>query len=91
MAEVGIRTLESEASSVVAIAVAGEPVTITERGRPVARIVPYAASRVEAMIAAGQARPALRRLSELPVPEPRRPGQPVLSEQLEAMRSAERY
>ena len=38
-----------------------------------------------------RARSARRRLSELPVPEPRRPGEPVLSEELAEMRKAERY
>ena len=91
MAEVGIQTLERDAASVVAMAAAGEPVTITEDGRPVARMVPYAAGRLEAMIAAGLARPALRKFSELPPPEPRQPDEGVLSEELERMRSDERY
>ena len=91
MAEVAIRTLESDASSVVAMAAAGEPVTITDRGRPVARMVPYVTSRIEAMITDGRARSALSKLSKLPVPEPRRPGEPVLSEKLAEMRRAERY
>ena len=91
MAEVAIPTLESDATSVVAMAAAGVSVTITDRGRPVARMVPYVTSRIEAMIADGRARTALRRLSELPAPEPRQPGEPVLSEQLAEMRRAERY
>lgn len=83
--------MERDALSVVAMAAAGEPVTITDRGRPVVRIVPHAPSRIEAMVAEGWARPALRRLSELPVPEPRQPGEPVLSVGLQEMRSIERY
>ncbi len=91
MVEMGIRALEADPSSVVAMAAAGEPVTVTDRGRPVVRMVAHALSRMEAMLAEGRARPALRRLSELPVLEPRQPGEPVLSEELDKMRSVERY
>jgi prevent-host-death family protein len=91
MSEVGIRALKQNASAVVAKAASGELVTITDRGRPVAQMVPVASSRVEALIAAERARPALRRLSDLPSPAQRRSGQPRLSEELEDMRQAERY
>ncbi|MGV9671830.1 type II toxin-antitoxin system Phd/YefM family antitoxin [Gordonia sp. NPDC003504] len=37
MSEVGIRALKQNASAVVAEAAAGETVTITDRGRPVAQ------------------------------------------------------
>lgn len=91
MSEVGIRALKQNASAVVAEAAAGELVTITDRGRPVAQLVPAAASRVEALVAAERARPALRRLSDLPAPKRRRRGRPTLTEELDAMRRAERY
>lgn len=91
MSEVGIRALKQNASAVVAEAAAGEMVTITDRGRPVAQMVPVAASRVDALIAAERARPALRRLSELPAPQRRRRGRHTMSEELEEMRQAERY
>jgi len=39
-ATVGIRELKQNASAVVARAAAGETLTITDRGRPVARILP---------------------------------------------------
>jgi prevent-host-death family protein len=91
MSEVGIRALKQNASAVVAEAAAGEMVTITDRGRPVAQMVPVASSRAEALIAAGRARPALRRMSEVPAPSRRRRGHPTLSEELEEMRRAERY
>src|ERR1039458_4072524 len=38
--EVGIRELKAQASAVVRRAAAGEVITITDRGRPVARLVP---------------------------------------------------
>jgi len=83
--------LKQNASAVVAEAVGGELVTITDRGRPVAQLVPVAVSHIEALIAAERARPALRRLSDLPAPSRRRQGRPSLSEELDGMRQSERY
>ncbi len=91
MAKVGIRALKQNASAVVAEAAAGELVTITSRGRPVAQMTPLTATRVDALIAAGRARPARHPLSELPAPARRRRGRPSLSEVLAEMRQAERY
>ncbi|MEM9656225.1 MAG: type II toxin-antitoxin system prevent-host-death family antitoxin [Actinomycetota bacterium] len=69
MTEVGIRALKQNASAVVAEAVAGETVTITDRGRPVAQLTAIPASRLEALVEAGRARPARRVLADLPAPE----------------------
>lgn len=91
MSEVGIRALKQNASKVVAEAAGGELVTITDRGRPVAQMTPVPESRVEALIAAERARPALRSFRDLPAPARRRRDQPALSEELERMREAERY
>ena len=91
MAEVGIRALKQNASAVVKRVAAGEPATITDRGRPVARMVPLETSRIEALIASGLARPALRSLTELPPPVRPRRGGPGPSEVLEEMREAQRY
>ncbi|MGH8926580.1 MAG: type II toxin-antitoxin system prevent-host-death family antitoxin [Acidimicrobiia bacterium] len=90
MSKVGIRALKQNASAVVADAAAGEVVTITDRGRPVAQLVPVAVSRIEALIAAERARPALRRLADLPAPVRRGRSRRPLSKELEEMRSAER-
>jgi prevent-host-death family protein len=87
MAEVGIRALKQNASAVVAQAAAGERVTITDRGRPVAQLTPIPASRLEQLVEAGRARPARRVLADLPAPEPG----PDLSGELAAQRDAERY
>lgn len=87
MREVGIRALKQNASAVVADAASGETVTITDRGRPVAQMTAVPTSRLRGLIEAGQARPARRRIEELPPPQPG----PVLSVELEAMRDDERY
>lgn len=87
MSEVGIRALKQNASAVVAEAVAGETVTITDRGRPVAQMTAIPKSRLRALIDAGRARPASRAVTDLPVPAPG----PDLSGALTEMRAGERY
>jgi prevent-host-death family protein len=87
MADVGIRALKQNASAVVAQAAAGEVLTITDRGRPVAQLGPMRKSRLQNMLESGQARPPRRKLSELGPPELG----PSLSAELEALRDAERY
>jgi prevent-host-death family protein len=86
MAEVGIRSLKQNASAVVAEAAAGETVTITDRGRPVAQLTPIPSSPLQALIAAGRARPAKRNIAELKPPT----AGPDLSGELTRMRDAER-
>jgi len=87
MGEVGIRALKQNASAVVAQAAAGETITITDRGRPVALITPIPETRLEAKIKRGEARPGRARLEDLPAPETG----PSLSDALAAMRDDERY
>jgi prevent-host-death family protein len=87
MTEVGIRALKQNASAVVAQAAAGEHVTITDRGRPVAQLTPIPASRLEQLVEAGRARAAKHDVAGLPSPEPG----PDLSGALAAQRDAERY
>ena len=91
MVEIGIRALKQNASAVVRRVVAGESITVTDRGRPVARLVPLTRSRVEDLIESGRARPASSSLSELPPPVRVRPGRPRASEVLEKMREDERH
>jgi prevent-host-death family protein len=83
MSQVGIRALKQNASAVVAEAVAGESVTITDRGRPVALLTPIPASALAQLLSAGRARPPRRRLSDLPAPD----AGPALSQALAAMRN----
>lgn len=87
MTDVGIRELKQNASAVVAQVAAGETLTVTVRGTPVARLVPLATSPLQRMIDAGLARPARCSLSTLPAPKPG----PPLSVVLEQMREDERY
>lgn len=87
MAEVGIRALKQNASAVVAKAAAGETVTITDRGHPVAQMTPIPTSRLHELIETGRARPARRKIEDLPSPEPG----PSLTAELLAMRDEERY
>lgn len=91
MGQVGVRALKQNASAVVAEAAAGKEITITDRGRPVAQLVPVASGRLDALVAAGRARPARRALSTLPPPARRKPGRSSLSASLAEMRDAERY
>ena len=86
MADIGIRALKQNASAVVADAAGGATITITDRGRPVAQLTPLPATRLQAMLDSGRARPARRRIDQLAAP---RPGA-ALSVELAAMRDAER-
>lgn len=86
MADVGIRALKQNASAVVAAAAAGEIVTITDRGRPVARMTTIPTSRLVQLVDAGAARPPRRSITDIPAPE----AGPDVSAELAAMRDAER-
>jgi prevent-host-death family protein len=91
MRTVGVRALKQNASAVVAEAAAGEPITITDRGRPVAMLVPIPVDPLDALRSAGRARPARRRLSEIgPAPAQIAEAGP-LSRALDEMRRDERY
>ncbi len=87
MSEVGIRVLKQNASAVVAKAAAGEVVTITSRGRPVALMTPIPKSRLQELIDAGLVTAATRDIADLPDPI----DGPSLSEVLAEMREEERY
>ena len=91
MKTVGVRALKQNASAVVAEAAAGEVVTITDRGRPVAQLVPLAHDRIGGLVVAGRARPARRRLTDLGAAPRRRPGAKSLSSILQEMRNSDRY
>lgn len=89
MKTVGIRALKQNASAVVAEAAAGETIVITDRGEPVAQMLPYTGDRLAALEAAGLLRRATKSVRDLPPPV--KLDGPSLSETLEEMRAEERY
>ena len=86
MSTVGVRALKQNASAVVAEAVAGEIVTITDRGRSVAQLTAIPSSRLRSLIDTGRARPSRHNLADLPAPD----AGPAVSTALADMRGAER-
>ena len=91
METVGIRELKQNASAVVARVAAGEALTVTRRGQPVARMVPLAKDRIRTLIDSGLARPARRSGADLPLPVSLGEDRPAPSKVLEEMREAERF
>lgn len=90
MRRVGVRELRQNASAVLRRVEAGEVVEVTDRGRPVARIVPmHEASRLEQLLAEGRASGATGDVLDIK-PIPRTAGRPLLSQILAHMRSDER-
>ena len=90
MERIGIRELRQHASRWVRRAAAGESFEVTDRGRPVARLVPPAPLEgIERLRAEGRITPATRDLLEEPPLKPK-PGVPLPSQVLEAMRADER-
>ena len=85
--EVGIRALKQNASAVVARAAAGEVITITNRGKPVARLTPIQDSRLQHLADARLVVPASQNLTEFPDPIVG----PSLSESVTKLRGEERY
>lgn len=67
--EIGIRELRDGLSRHLAQVRQGRTVTITDHGRPVARIVPVdVPTRLEQLVAEGRVQPAVRR--KRPAPQP---------------------
>jgi prevent-host-death family protein len=90
---IGIRELRQNASRYLRlVAERGEPIQITDRGRPVALLtpVPKTQSRIEHLRASGRIRPATGSWKDLPPPIPLKPGEKPLSTILEEMRADER-
>jgi len=83
---VGIRELRQNLSRYVARTVRGESFDVTDRGRPVGRLVPPPTGEawLDALVAAGRIHPAQRRSATLPAPTDRGSGS------LEAALAAER-
>lgn len=87
---VGIRELQQHASKVVARISAGEEIVITERGRPVARMVPLRRTPVEDLTESGRLRPAVRPMARMPPLVEVAPDEPSASEILADLRADER-
>jgi prevent-host-death family protein len=88
--QVGVRELRERLSTFLDRVRRGEQIEVTERGQPVAMLVPLPESRavLAELVASGKVTPADRRWSprrRLPVPA----GQPLASEILHADRAAE--
>jgi len=92
MTRVGVRELRQNASAVLRRVLAGESIEITQRGRPVAMLVPIPEPNdvVERLVAQGLATPAKGDLLDLPLPIKLAPGSKLPSEILEELRSDER-
>ena len=90
MESVGIRELRQNASQVVARAAAGEVITITDRGRPVAQMSPLANSSIERLRERGLITPAIRTFEEY-CASPKPTTGPPLSPVLQQLRDEERY
>jgi prevent-host-death family protein len=67
---VGVRELKNSLSSYLSRVKDGEELVVTERGRPVARVIPIdrSADRLAELRAAGLVRPPVKRLDKLPPP-----------------------
>ncbi len=90
MARAGIRELRQNASALIRRVIEGETIEVTDRGRPVARIVPLRGRRVlDQMIAEGRATATRGDLLDLR-PIPPVSGKPRLSEVLAEMRADDR-
>jgi prevent-host-death family protein len=92
MKRVGVRELKQNASEVLRRVKEGEAFEVTERGTPVALLVPLPISDsiVDRLVAAGRARPARGNLTTLPPPLADETGGPLPSEVLADLRSMER-
>jgi len=88
---VGIRELKDTLSAVLHRVQNGEPIEVTENGRPIVRMVPIRPmSATERLAAEGTLVPAPDQHSEWPDPEPARPGERPMSEIVIEMRADER-
>jgi prevent-host-death family protein len=91
MNRIGVRELRQQASRWLKRVAAGESFEVTDRGRPVALLVPVPGREgLDGLIAAGRARPGQGHLSELGPPLPLAHGLPRPGEVLERLRANER-
>jgi prevent-host-death family protein len=91
MEQVGVRALKQNASAVLDRVKRGESLEVTERGEPVALLVPVPdpEQAVERLVAEGRAKRPRGNLNELPSPVPAK-GRRLPSEALRELRRHER-
>jgi prevent-host-death family protein len=91
MRSIGVRELRQQASRYLREVERGEAIEVTDRGRPVARLVPIApSSRADVLLATGQLSPSTGDPLALGAPLAPRPGVRLPSAELAAMRAEER-
>ncbi len=91
MKTIGIRALRQRASAVLRQVANGETFEVTDRGRPVARLIPTGtASFLEMLRGAGDVSEVTGSLDELAPPPRRPPGTPRVSDILARRRADER-
>jgi prevent-host-death family protein len=90
MRAIGIRELRQQASRYLRDVQRGETIEVTDRGRPVARLVPVPTSGLDALAESGRLAPAAGDVLELGPPLRATDGKPLPSEILAALRDDER-
>jgi len=90
MERIGVRALQQHASAVIRRVRRGESIEVTERGQPVALLIPPQQSLLDQLRAAGRLTPAAGDLLDLPMPLKPPPGVELPSKRLARMRRAER-
>ncbi|MGH2971845.1 MAG: type II toxin-antitoxin system Phd/YefM family antitoxin [Gaiellaceae bacterium] len=91
MERIGIRELRQHASRWVRRAASGESFEVTDRGRPVARLLPPAPLEgIERLRAEGRITEATTDILDFGPPLPSKPGVPLPSEILAGLRQDER-
>jgi prevent-host-death family protein len=91
MRSIGIRQLRQQASTLLRDVERGERIEVTDRGRPVALLVPMpGGDRIEGLLASGRLSPAAGDLLELGDPLEARDGAPLPTKALAETRADER-
>jgi prevent-host-death family protein len=91
MKSIGVRELRQQASRYLREVERGDPIEVTDHGRPVARLVPIPrTSRADTLLFTGQLSPSAGDLLALGAPLKPRVGVPLPSAELAALREDER-
>ncbi len=90
MERIGVRSLQQHASAVLRRVRQGESIEVTERGQPIAILIPAQPSLLDQLRAAGRLAPAGGDLLDLPMPSRPAAGIELPSRRLARMRRAER-